>query len=96
MPYLIEAEQYYYHFPDVGNMMQLEEHIRVFREAYRGIRCNVHEDYIIYTVYWGGAETRAKAANELISKLNLPLVAVPSTHKGLANDTFIVKSIHSK
>jgi hypothetical protein len=96
MPYITEVEQYHYHFPEAGNMVQLQEHLRVFREAYPSIRCNVYDDHIVYTTGWGICIGAAKYANMLISDLNLPLVAVPSTHKGLANDTFIIKSIHSK
>lgn len=96
MGYLRELQEYEHHFPDVGNMIKLQEHLIVFREAFPGIRCNVYDDHIVYTTGYGNCIGAAKYANLLIKDLNLPLVAIPSTHKGLANDTFIVKSIHSK
>lgn len=61
-----------------------------FIENFPIVKVNVYEDSMIYKVPRGRADSVAKEANQLIEKLNLPLVAIPTIL--LAKDTVLIKN----
>jgi len=67
----------------------IENHLIRFREAFPLVKAIVYTDYITYRVPNGRANSCAKLANELIDKLEIPLVAIPTV--GHMGDSFIVK-----
>jgi len=68
----------------------IENYLIRFREAFHHTRVIVYRDYMTYRVRDGYADKVAKDANDLMLKLDLPLVAIPT--KLSAKDSFVVKS----
>ncbi len=61
-----------------------------FRESFPLVKVIVYDNYLTYKVPDGRAKSCADLANELIDKLDLPLVAIPT--EGYRGDSFLVKS----
>ena len=68
----------------------LERHFEQFRKSFRSKDVMVYEHSMVYRTPRGLADKMAKDANDLIVKLNLPLVAIATTL--LAKDSFHVKN----
>jgi len=68
----------------------IENHLIRFRENFPLVRVIQYSDFLSYKVPDGRADSCAKLANELIEKLDVPLVAIPTIL--FRKDSFIVKS----
>ena len=68
----------------------IQEQLTKFRENFQGRKVWVDDDCLSYTCPRGKSYYWAKEANELIEKLELPLVAIPV--RTLWNNVFVVKS----
>jgi len=68
----------------------IENQLIIFRESFPLVKCIVYEDYITYRVPAGRAKSCANLANELIDRMDLKLVAIPTI--GHMGDSFLVKS----
>jgi len=70
--------------------MSIDRHFEQFRVSFHSRNVMVYDNSMVYKVPRGFAERMATDANVLIEKLNLPLVAIPTTL--LAKDSFYIKS----
>lgn len=69
--------------------MTTEEQLTKFREEWDGIHVLQEEDALIYKVAPGFGRSASERANRLISAMELPLIATPTTL--ITNDSFTVK-----
>lgn len=70
--------------------MTLTDHFDCFREHFSSVRLVQYDWGLVYKCGGGMAEKQAKEANELIERLNLPLVAIPKSNH--PKDSFYVQS----
>jgi len=70
--------------------MSIDRYFEQFRVSFHSRNVMVYENSMVYKTPRGFADRMADDANVLIEKLNLPLVALPTTL--LAKDSFHVKS----
>jgi len=68
-----------------------ERQLIQFRETFRHKNCTVYADSVVYKCPDGWANGMAEDANALIKRLNLPLVAIPTTL--MRKDSFYVKAL---
>lgn len=68
----------------------IERQLEQLRVSFRFKNVTVYDDFMVYKCPDGFANSMADDANEMIAKLNLPLVAIPTTF--FRGDTFCVKS----
>lgn len=69
--------------------MSTEQQFEKFRENFLLTRCYVDDLYMTYKVKRGLAKAVAKDANELIDRLGLDLVAIPTPF--LAQDSICIQ-----
>jgi hypothetical protein len=66
--------------------MTLQEELDVFMEAWHGVSVTAYDDCLVYKVVHGFAKSAAFRATQLISTLNLNLIAEATT-----DNSFIIK-----
>jgi len=71
-------------------MGNIEKQLETFREKFPLTKVTVHDDFLAYNVKRGYQVLAAELANELIEKLDMPLVAIPDTF--VTGNSFVVKS----
>lgn len=67
-----------------------ERHFEQFRTSFYSKNVFVNEDCLVYRTPKGMSDKICRDANNLIGKLNLPLVAIGTTFQ--AKDSLVVKS----
>jgi len=70
-------------------LTQIQRDFDKFRSSFSSRNVTVYNDSLVYRVPRGLSDRIAKDANDLIEKLNLPLVAIPTNL--LAKDSFYVQ-----
>lgn len=71
-------------------LTELQEHLETFRKEFYSVNVKVFANCLGYKVGNGFSDVVTKEANELIQKLNLPLIAQGTTTH--TKDSFIIKS----
>ena len=71
-------------------MKLLETKMEQFRMSFPYRHVTVYDDFMVYRTPRGLCDKMAKDANNLINKLNLDLVAIPTSMS--TKDSFCVKS----
>ncbi len=73
----------------LNNTNNVESQLETFRTNYHSAKVMVYDNNMVYSVANGWADKAALEANNIISKLGLPLKAVPTTF--LSKDSFSIE-----